>query len=131
MLHACAFTRLRPWRSDEFRALLTSPHVFLCPGPHGFALGRAVAGEAELLTLATDPSHRRKGLGRACLDAFETAAQSHGATLAILEVDHQNHAAIALYRNAGYDTVATRPGYYDLRDGTRADALVMTKALTR
>ena len=128
-LHVRAFDRLRPWSAQEFSELLTSPHVFLCPGPHGFALGRAVADEAELLTLATDPAYRRQGHARRCLDSFEITAQERGAVQTLLEVDHQNQAAISLYENAGYAITATRPAYYTLRDGTRADALLLTKSL--
>ncbi|MDQ2092130.1 GNAT family N-acetyltransferase [Marimonas arenosa] len=128
-LHARAFKRQRAWSAAEFAALLNSDHVFLCPGPHGFALGRAVADEAELLTITTDPDRRRQGHARACLLAFETQARARGAARAILEVDHGNSAAIALYQSAGYDTVATRPAYYGLRNGTRADALIMAKSL--
>lgn len=128
-LHARAFDRQRSWSASEFVRLLDSPHVFLCPGPRGFALGRAIADEAELLTLATDPDHRRHGHARACLAAFEREAQSRGARRAFLEVDAMNLAAIALYESAGYATEARRPGYYGLRDGNRSDALIMARSL--
>ena len=128
-LHARAFERLRPWSAQEFAALLSGPHVFLCPAPHAFAPGRAVADEAELLTLATDPAHRRHGHARTCLAAFEAQARARGGARAFLEVDRENHAAIALYRAGGFDTVATRPAYYGLRDGRRTDALIMAKPL--
>ncbi|MEZ5716069.1 MAG: GNAT family N-acetyltransferase [Paracoccaceae bacterium] len=128
-LHARAYDRLRPWSAGEFTALLDSPHVFLCAVPHAFALGRAVADEAELLTIATDPAHRRQGLARAQLSAFDTEAASRGAARALLEVDAENAAAIALYLGAGYQVLATRPGYYALPDGSRADALIMARSL--
>ncbi len=128
-LHARAFTRSRPWSAQEFTDLLASPHVFLCTTSHGFALGRAIADEAELLTLATDPAHRRQGEARACLKAFEAQARTRGAARAFLEVDAENHAARELYRSAGYALEATRPNYYTLPDGTRADALVFSKPL--
>ena len=102
---------------------------FSAPGPHSFALGRAVAGEAELLTLATDPAHRRRGLGAARLADFLAQAAHMGATEAFLEVDHLNHGAITLYQRAGFTITATRPAYYHLRDGTHADALIMARPL--
>lgn len=126
-LHARANTRQRPWTAAEFSALLAGSHVFLCAVPHAFALGRAVAGEAELLTIATDPDHRRLGHARACLNAFMAEAHACGATRIVLEVDCDNPAAIALYRAAGFEAVGTRPAYYGLRDGTRTDALIMAK----
>ena len=128
-LHAAAFTRQRPWTSQEFGDLLKSPHVFLCNGPHSFTLGRVVAGEAELLTLATDPDQQRQGLGAARLEEFLHQASARKARDAFLEVDHLNHPAVSLYQRAGFTVIAKRPAYYALRDGTRADALIMTRAL--
>ena len=128
-LHARAFTRLRPWSAGEFTELLQSPLVFLCPAPNAFALGRVVADEAELLTLATDPGHRRTGQGAACLNAFETQALIRGAIRAFLEVDSENRAALRLYETAGYQTSTRRKHYYALPGGQRADAIVMVKPL--
>ena len=109
--------------------LLQSPLVFLCPSPHSFALGRAVDDEAELLTLATDPEHRRNGYGAACLNAFEAQALIRGATRAFLEVDSENNAALRLYEKAGYQTSARRKDYYTLPGGRRTDAIIMVKPL--
>ena len=130
-LHFRAFANLRPWSTQEFTDLLQSPFVFLSLAPHAFALGRAVADEAELLTLATDPDHWRNGHGAACLKAFETQALIRGAARAFLEVDSENVVARRLYEKAGFETSARRKDYYALTDGRRADAIVMVKALTR
>ena len=129
--HARAFTRLRAWSEEEIARLLDGPLVFLCPLEHGFALGRVVADEAELLTLAVDPAHQRRGIGRACLAAFEAKAVSRGATTAYLEVDSANTAALTLYHRSGYKTQAHRKDYYALSNGQRADAIVMAKPLSR
>ncbi|MCF3593493.1 GNAT family N-acetyltransferase [Rhodobacteraceae bacterium LMO-12] len=129
-LHARAFTRLRPWSAQEFSNLLQSPLVFLCPGEHAFALGRAVDDEAELLTLATDPDRQRNGYGTTCLKTFEAQAIIRGANRAFLEVDSENEGALRLYQTAGFETVALRKGYYALSGGRHSDAIVMAKALT-
>jgi [ribosomal protein S18]-alanine N-acetyltransferase len=100
-LHAACFTMPRPWGAAEFADLLASPLVFLVAEPAGFALGRAVADEAELLTLAVDPSARRQGSGRRLLTKFEAEAASRGATSAFLDVAAGNDAARALYLSAG------------------------------
>ena len=76
----------RPWSVDEFSALLQAPRVFLIGDATCFALGRIAADEAELLTLATDPDHRREGLARVALSAFHQAARDRGADAAFLEV---------------------------------------------
>ena len=130
-LHARAFARLRPWSAGEFSDLLRNPHVFLCPSPpHAFALGRAVADEAELLTIATDPKVRRSGHGMHCLQAFEFEAIRRGARRCFLEVDSENAGAIRLYETAGYTVAARRKGYYALTGGAHADAIVMAKTLS-
>ena len=46
---------------DEFATLIQSKLVFIIANSHCFALGRTVADEVELLTLATDPEQRRHG----------------------------------------------------------------------
>lgn len=128
-LHARAFTHPRPWSAREFAQLLDSPHVFVVAQSHAFALGRVIAGEAELLTIATDPDRRRQGLGAATLAGFHETAAARGATTAFLEVAADNTAARALYGSAGYDQTGLRAGYYKRTDGTAIDALILSRAL--
>lgn len=128
-LHACALAPERGWSAAEFADLLDSAHVFALGDARAFALGRAAAGEAELLMLATDPAHRRKGLARACLAAFEAEARARGATVAFLEVAADNTAARALYTAAGWAEHARRSRYYSRNGGPAADALIMARAL--
>lgn len=128
--HARAFAgHGRAWSAAEFRDLMQSDLVFLSGDAHAFAIGRAVAEEAELLTLATDPAHRRAGLARACLHAFETQAASRGATAAFLEVAEDNAPARALYQVAGYAETGRRKGYYASRTGDAIDAILLRKTL--
>ena len=127
-LYARAFRESRPWSADEFRSLLNDPHVFLEVRGAAFALGRVIADEAELLTIATDPDYRRQGLARACLSAFEDTAGAHGASTAFLEVAADNTAAHRLYETQGYAIVARRPGYYHRANGAAADALIMRRS---
>lgn len=128
-LHRDCFTEPRPFTAAEFTGFLASSLCFLCVGPNGFALGRAVAGEAELLTLCVHPNARRSGLGRALLMDFETVARKRAATVAHLEVAADNRAALHLYSAQGYCESGRRRGYYRSNDGARIDALLMTKAL--
>ncbi len=127
-LHARAFEA--PWSETAIRSLLTSPGVFgvaLADGS-GFALARAAAGEAELLTIAVDPDRRGRRLGRALLEAVTVRAAAVGAVELHLEVAVDNPAAIALYERTGFGRTGRRRGYYQRADG-RADALVMTLVL--
>ncbi|WP_380057848.1 ribosomal protein S18-alanine N-acetyltransferase [Falsihalocynthiibacter sp. SS001] len=128
-LHARCFVTPRPWSAAEFSALLDQKHVFLIQHQGGFALGRAVAGEAELLTVAVPPEARRQGTGRTLLEQFEEESRRREATESFLEVATDNHAAIALYSAAGYDDSGRRTKYYRSPNGAFLDALVMRKNL--
>jgi ribosomal-protein-alanine N-acetyltransferase len=128
-LHARCFETPRPWSSAEFTDLLNQKHVFLVRAPRGFALGRAVAGEAELLTLAVHPDARRQGRGRDLLDAYEAAARAASAIESFLEVSEANLGAIELYRSFGYDDSGRRSRYYRSTDGNYLDALVLRRPL--
>jgi [ribosomal protein S18]-alanine N-acetyltransferase len=128
-LHAACFTTPRPWTEAEFESFLAAPHVFLLGDARGFAVGRAVAGEAELLTLAVAPGARRQGAGRALLAGFEAEARARGAAEAHLEVAEDNAAAQALYTAAGYRVTGRRPGYFRRPDGQPVAAVLMARAL--
>ncbi|MDQ2065929.1 ribosomal protein S18-alanine N-acetyltransferase [Xinfangfangia sp. CPCC 101601] len=128
-LHQSCFQTPPPWSAADFASLTADPLVFLLTeGEAGFLLGRAVAGEAELLTLAVAPDSRRLGLGRKLVAAFLTTAGTRGAEQAFLEVSAENPAAIALYESQGFQTAGRRRGYY-AAEGRRIDALVMARAL--
>ena len=111
----------RPWSADEFATLLSSTGSFLLTRPQGFLLGRVVADEAELLTLAVAPEGRRQGRGRALTAEFAAAARAGGAATAFLEVAAGNAAARALYAAQGWTEAGRRRGYY----GPGRDALVL------
>lgn len=129
-LHARAFSgHGRPWRADEFADLLASSHVIARGDERGFGLSRLVADEAELLTLATDPEHRRQGRARAVLTALEDALIARGAARHFLEVAADNHTARALYAAMGYDETARRSAYYARPGGHAADAVIMSRVL--
>jgi ribosomal-protein-alanine N-acetyltransferase len=128
-LHARCFETPRPWSAAEFAALLGQPGVLLETAAAGFALGRVASDEAELLTLAVDPTRRRGGHGRALLAAFEAAARARGAARVFLEVAETNAPARALYAAAGYAEAGRRRGYYRAPGGAAADAIVLARRL--
>lgn len=130
LLHARCFRAPPPWSAADFAGLLADPLVFLLvEGDAGFLLGRAVAGEAELLTLAVAPEARRLGLGRKLVARFLYQAQLRGAERTFLEVRADNAPAIALYESAGFTAAGRRRGYYLGQDGNRTDALVLAREL--
>ncbi len=128
-LHALCFETPRPWSADEFTSMLTSKGVFLHSSGAGFALGREIAGEAELLTLAVDPAHQRQGYGRRLLAGYEAEAMRRGAVESFLEVSQINVAALGLYQAAGYTESGRRPAYYTPQTGPKIDAIVMRKPM--
>jgi ribosomal-protein-alanine acetyltransferase len=87
----------------------------------GCCLGRCLAGEAELHSIAVRPSCRRSGLGHRLLAAFVEQCRAGGASCLWLEVRADNEAAIRLYEKAGFAGEGRRPRYYS--DGE--DAILM------
>lgn len=129
-LHARCFRSPPPWSAADFGDLLADPLAFLLEeGDAGFLLGRAVAGEAELLTLAVAPEARRRGLARRLIARFLYQAQLRGADRAFLEVAADNAPALALYESAGFARAGVRRGYCQAPDGSRTDALVLAREL--
>lgn len=128
-IHAACFTLPRPWNAGEISALLDSPHVFLLIESGGFLMGRAIAGEAELLTLAVQPAERRRRVGTKLVEQFLAEARRRDSAHAFLEVASENAAAIALYKRAGFDPVGRRKGYYIGADGQTDDALILSRPL--
>lgn len=118
-IHAASFTCPAPWSADDLRSAAESPGAFLLHEGQGFLIGRAIAGEAELLTLATHPDARRQGIGSLLVRGFLARAATEADT-AFLEVAADNAPAIALYTARGFTQAGLRRRYYG-----RVDALVM------
>ncbi|MDJ1016175.1 MAG: GNAT family N-acetyltransferase [Paracoccaceae bacterium] len=128
-IHAEAMTVPPPWGAPTFRGFLSAPGVVVAFEPEGFALGRVIADEAELLTLAILPPARRKGLASACLAGFEDKASAKGARRVFLEVAITNTAAKGLYEKSGYSEAGRRPEYYRIKGQAPISAILMTKTL--
>jgi ribosomal-protein-alanine N-acetyltransferase len=128
-LHGRCFTTPRPWSAAEIAQILVNRHSFALTGQYGFLLGQAVAGEAELLTIAVDPTLRRQGIGRALVAEFCAIARQKSAQTAFLEVAANNTPAVAMYLACGFTQSGLRRAYYHSPDGTFIDALVMACVL--
>jgi ribosomal-protein-alanine N-acetyltransferase len=119
------------WTGPQCAGLLPLPGVWLTLARHGgkiagFALGRVVAGEAELLLLAVRRESQGRGIGRKLLDRFQEVASRKGAEHLHLEVRDGNH-AVGLYTAGGFHEVGRRKNYYQGRDGQLYDALTLAK----
>ncbi|WP_128254599.1 GNAT family N-acetyltransferase [Falsirhodobacter deserti] len=118
-VHAASFINPPPWSAKDLQSAAEGAGSFLLRDGAGFLIGRAIAGEAELLTLATHPDARRQGTGSRLVAAFLIRA-AQDADIAFLEVAADNMPAIRLYSTHGFAQVARRPRYYGA-----TDALVM------
>ncbi|SLN15065.1 ribosomal-protein-alanine N-acetyltransferase [Roseivivax jejudonensis] len=128
-LMARAYRHQEPWRAVDVAAMLDRPVSRLLTAPGAVLIAQVVADEAEILALATDPGTQRRGVARGLLARFHDDAAADGVTRAVLDVAEDNEPARTLYASAGYVETARRHRYYARRDGTRADALLMARAL--
>ncbi len=126
-LHAESFDR--PWTAADLRELAVLPGVTSLAALDaeeealGFVMLRRAADEAEILTLAVAPAARRRGVGRALVEA----AVAHAPAALFLEVAADNAAARALYAAAGFREAGRRRGYYPRPGGEAQDALVLRR----
>lgn len=138
-LHRRAFAQ--PWSTAAFASTLAGPGTVTVVATAannapqetslmGFAIAHLTGPEAEILTLAVDPAHRRRGIGQRLVTALFTEARAAGSTMLLLEVESRNNAAQALYAAAGFVATGRRPGYYLAADGRRYDALLMHASIT-
>lgn len=109
--------------------MLASPLCFVLEEPCGFVMGRVVAGEAELLTIAVDPVAQGQGVGTRLMVRFLHELRSRGAVQVFLEVAESNTVARALYTRAGFTVTGRRRGYFSGPDGRTEDALVMAQRM--
>jgi ribosomal-protein-alanine N-acetyltransferase len=92
----------------------------------GYVVFWVVHDEVHVLNVATALAARRRGVGRALMEAAEGEGRRRSARLSTLEVRRSNAPAIALYLAMGYRQVGIRPNYYAEE---REDAIVMVKTL--
>jgi len=75
----------------------------------GFLAARTVAeGESEILNLAVAPEFRRRGCGRALVEAFLKRARGD----VFLEVRSSNLHALGFYKSLGFQELTLRQDYY-------------------
>jgi ribosomal-protein-alanine N-acetyltransferase len=133
-LHAALFDA--PWTASSFRELLADPGSIAFVArvgqqleTAGFIVGRVAADEAEILTLGVCAPWQRRGIGRKLVEAFCRAAKKAEAQQAYLEVAAGNDAAIALYRQLGFQEIGRRKGYYHSAGAGSEDAINLALAL--
>lgn len=135
VVHAACFAQ--GWTEADMRPHLNAANAIAfvaanaqTPDLMGFVLARLVAQDAEILSLAVRPQHRRGGIGKRLLTLAEQEIARRGGGDLFLEVAADNEAAIALYRNCDLRTGGRRAGYYVRSDRPAVDALVLTKRIS-
>jgi ribosomal-protein-alanine N-acetyltransferase len=78
----------------------------------GYLVAWHVADELHILNVATRPDWRRRGIGRALMDAVIGYARENRAKHVLLEVRRSNRPAISLYRAVGFFAMGVRSRYY-------------------
>ena len=78
----------------------------------GYALGRVVADEAELLKICVLSEWRKQGIAEKMLVRLLGKMRENGAAACFLEVRSKNVPALALYEKLGFQKIALRRGYY-------------------
>ncbi len=108
------------WNGAAFQSLLGSPGVSLILAQQagdrdqlaGLLLARAVADEAEILTLCVDSRHRGKGIGVQLVNRMIADLGKWGTKAYFLEVAQTNHVALKLYEQCGFQMIGHREAYY-------------------
>ncbi len=121
------------WTRNQCLGVIAMPRVGLTIAmiddeAAGFALVRTVADEAELLLLAVDPRHRRRGIATALLRAITGDCRANAIAHLHLEVRAGND-AVKLYTAHGFAKVGERRGYYRGKTGHSYDAHTYKKRL--
>ncbi len=123
-----------PWKTCDYEDMLQSRnHSVLCAWDEsskllGYAAVGYVAGESEILRIATSPEARRCGIGRALLTRMIEERKAAGDEIMFLEVRSQNTPAVSLYSSVGFSVYAMRKGYYKAPSD---DALMMSLDLKK
>ena len=91
---------------------------------------RAVADEAEIITIGVEPAFQRRGAGLYIVSATQELLKSFKIKSLFLEVAADNKEAISLYLRSGFSDVGRRKAYYARKNGVADDAIIMRAQLS-
>jgi len=120
--------------ANRFRQAILEGHTLLVLEDEGGIVGAlglhpTDAPGVTSLGMWIVPSHRRRGGGRMLMEAA-LAARPEEVHKIELEVFPENEAAIALYRQLGFEEEGLRRHHYRRGDGSLRSALIMARLFT-
>ena len=118
------------WTKSQWERELTDPKR-ICLGIIeqetkrllGLCSAWLVVDELHITSIAVDPKHHRKGLGKYLMSNLIKRSESLGMNHVHLEVRDTNEPAKAFYKSMGFKTIGNRSNFY--KDGS--DALLLNK----
>lgn len=122
-----------PWTPGNFSDALRSKYICKVyesetDGMIGYAVLMPAVDEMELLDIAIDAEHQRRGVGGNLLEELAVLARRANMRRMVLEVRASNEAAVGLYRKSGFTDIGLRRDYYRAKNG-REDAILMGRNL--
>lgn len=117
-----------PYPEVYLRILFNLTPYFFVASCNGTVAGYIIAVPQEhsichILSIAVDPSYRRKGIGTTLLSRALEECENSGYKIALLEVEYTNFPAQRLYVSQGFRYVTGLPNYY----GSHRHALIMAR----
>lgn len=118
------------WSAAQCESMLSLPGSWLLLAyvgdhPAGFSLTRSVAGEAELLLIATRPFFQRRDIGKGLIS--HTLVDCANAQINVIHLEvRADNPALSFYKNVGFEQVGIRPNYYRGALGRQTDAITLS-----
>jgi ribosomal-protein-alanine N-acetyltransferase len=132
-------TNLSPWTAQSYLEELKNVAAIMRRlvahdnSTIGFIVGRIVVGgdvdtqlDAEIYNIAVSGTQQRTGCGQILFDAFVDACKEREVRNLWLEVRESNEKARRFYEKNGFESVQTRPSFYD---NPREHAILMKLVL--
>ena len=123
-----------PWEKETFTHELTNMLATYLVAKEddkvvGFVGAWFVMDECQITNIAIHKDYRKNGIATQLVNELLKECKKHGTNYIMLEVRVNNIAAQKLYSKLGFTEEVIRKGYYKNPDGTREDALVMSREL--
>ncbi|MBR4858166.1 MAG: ribosomal protein S18-alanine N-acetyltransferase [Clostridia bacterium] len=122
----------QPWSEKGLAEELDNENshflVAVADGLAGYIGVQEICGEAYITNVAVFEDYRKRGIGRALLEAACKGAEGRGCEFITLEVRESNLSAIALYESEGFEVAGVRKNFYS--DPTE-NGIIYTKNFER